>query len=101
MDSVPDHRRPIGADRRDVNRFFGPVRPRPKKPIYVTPVGPDWAAVVWNRVHLYGWVGGLLRSAADFVGYRDYEPWWTASQHWVAEYEAENNCPVCSGQSSA
>jgi len=79
----------------------GPRSYRPKKPIYVTPVGPDWAAVVWNRVHLYGWVGGLLRSAADFVGYRDYEPWWTASQHWVAEYEAENNCPVCSGQSSA
>lgn len=68
---------------------------RPKRPIYVTPAGPHWAAVLWNRVHLYGWLGWLLRSAADFAGYRDYEPWWTASRHWLAEYQAEDSCPVC------
>jgi NADH dehydrogenase len=70
-----------------------------KKPIYVTPVGPGWAAVLWNKTHIYGWFGWLLRSAADFMGYRDYEPWWTASQHWIAEYEDEPNCPVCAGSS--
>jgi NADH:ubiquinone reductase (H+-translocating) len=71
---------------------------RPKKPIYVTPVGPGWAAVLWNKTHIYGWFGWLLRSAADFFGYKDYEPWWTASQHWIAEYETEANCPVCAGK---
>lgn len=68
---------------------------RPKRPIYVTPAGPRWAAVLWNRVHLYGWLGWLLRSAADFAGYRDYEPWWTAGKHWLAEYQAEDSCPIC------
>jgi NADH dehydrogenase FAD-containing subunit len=68
---------------------------KPKKPIYVTPAGPGWAAVLWNNIHIYGWLGWLLRSAADFAGYHDYEPWWTASQHWLAEYETESACPVC------
>jgi NADH dehydrogenase len=68
---------------------------KPKKPIYVTPVGPGWAAVLWNNVHIYGWFGWLLRSAADFIGYHDYEPWWTASKHWLAEYEDISSCPVC------
>jgi NADH dehydrogenase len=66
---------------------------RPKKPIYVTPAGPRWAAVLWGRTHLYGWAGWALRSAADFAGYKDYEPWWTAAEHWMAEYESE---PACS-----
>ncbi len=71
---------------------------RPKKPVYVTPVGPGWAAVLWNNVHFYGWVGWVLRSAADYIGFRDYEPWWTASQHWIAEYREEYSCPVCAGK---
>lgn len=69
-----------------------------KKPVYVTPVGPGWAAVVWKGVHIYGRLGWLLRSAADFVGYHDYEPWWTASKHWLAEYEDQPTCRVCSGR---
>jgi NADH dehydrogenase len=68
---------------------------QPKKPIYVTPTGPHWAAVLWNNIHIYGWLGWLMRSAADFLGYHDYEPWWTASRHWLAEFEAEDTCPVC------
>jgi NADH:ubiquinone reductase (H+-translocating) len=71
---------------------------RPKKPIYVTPAGPRWAAVLWNNVHIYGWLGWLLRSAADFAGYHDYEPWWTASKHWMAEYETETTCSICSSK---
>jgi NADH dehydrogenase len=71
---------------------------RPKKPVYITPVGPNWAAVLWNKVHIYGWSGWMLRSAADFMGYKDYEPWWPASQHWMAEYQEEESCPVCAGK---
>ena len=70
----------------------------PKKPIYVTPVGPRWAAVLWNNIHLYGWIGWTLRSAADFIGYHDYEPWWTASKHWVAEMQGAPDCPTCAGR---
>lgn len=68
---------------------------KPKRPIYVTPVGPDWAAVLWNKTHFYGWLGWVVRSAADFRGYHDYEPWWNASKHWLAAYQAEKTCMIC------
>lgn len=69
---------------------------KPKRPIYVTPVGPHWAAVAWGSIQLFGVLGWLLRSAADFVGYSDYEPWWKASKHWLAEEQAgTEDCPVC------
>lgn len=69
---------------------------KPKKPIYITPVGPGWAAVLWNKTHIYGWFGWILRSAADFAGYKDYQPWWPASKHWLAEYQEEETCSTCS-----
>lgn len=69
---------------------------QPKKPIYVTPVGPKWAAVLWGKIQIYGWIGWLLRNAADLIAYHDLEPWWMASQHWLAETESEDACPVCS-----
>ena len=73
---------------------------KPKRPIYVTPVGPRWAAVAWGQLQLFGLVGWLLRSAADFVGYSDYEPWWRASKHWLAEEQSgEEDCPICTPNS--
>ncbi|MBX4201784.1 FAD-dependent oxidoreductase [Candidatus Saccharibacteria bacterium] len=74
-----------------------PMSYSPKKPIYVTPVGPRWAAVLWNNFHVYGWFGWVLRSAADFRAFHEYEPWWLSSQHWIAEYEDQPTCPICSG----
>jgi NADH dehydrogenase len=68
---------------------------KPQKPVYVTPVGPHWAAVQWRQAHIYGWLGWVLRSAADWLGYHDYEPWWTASKHWLAEYQDVDACPIC------
>ncbi len=68
---------------------------RPKKPIYIMPVGPHWAAVLWGAVQIYGWVGWLLRNLADFTGYHDYEPWWKAGKRLRATFEAEETCPLC------
>ncbi len=65
------------------------------KPVYVTPAGPRWAAVQWGKFSTFGIFGWLLRTAADFVGYRDYEPWWKASRHWIAEAETQEICPIC------
>lgn len=79
-------RRATGKEMRDY---------KPKKPVYITPVGGSWAAVLWNKVHLYGRAGWMLRSAADFSGYKDYEPWWRASEHWLAEFESEPLCQIC------
>lgn len=66
-----------------------------KKPIYVMPAGPRWAAVLWGKVRLYGRIGWWLRRAADLIAYRDYEPWKMAVDRWMAEAEEEENCPTC------
>lgn len=66
-----------------------------KKPIYVFPAGPGWAAVQWGRLRLYGRIGWALRRAADFMGYRDYEPFFQATKRWLSDYEREDLCPVC------
>ena len=67
-----------------------------KVPVYVTPVGPRWAAVLWGKAQIYGWLGWLLRSAADFAGFHDYEPWWRSSKHWLAEnQDGSEVCSIC------
>ena len=66
-----------------------------KKPIYVMPAGPNWAAVLWGPVRIYGRLGWILRRAADLIAYHDYEPWFRATKHWLAEYETEESCPRC------
>jgi NADH:ubiquinone reductase (H+-translocating) len=66
-----------------------------KKPIYVFPAGSHWAAVLWGKIRLYGVLGWMLRRAADFMAYRDYEPWHQAGKRWMAESEYEDECPTC------
>lgn len=68
---------------------------KPNQPVYITPAGPKWAAVIWGRVHLYGLIGHLLREAADFRGYKDYEPWWLASKRWLSEGDSQESCVTC------
>lgn len=66
-----------------------------KRPIYVMPAGPHWAAVLWGKFRIYGWLGFILRRAADFVEYHDYEPWRLAISRWTADADKEDNCPQC------
>ncbi len=72
-----------------------PYAYKPKKPAYVTPAGPYWAAVVWGRLHIYGWLGWVIRQAADWIGYKDLQPWWKATELLMASADREDNCPVC------
>jgi NADH:ubiquinone reductase (H+-translocating) len=78
-----------------------PYAYKPKKPVYVTPAGPGWASVVWGPVHVYGWLGWLIRQAADWVGYKDLEPWWRATELLMAGADREDNCPICAAKQSA
>ncbi len=66
-----------------------------KKPIYVMPAGPDWAAVLWGSVRIYGKAGWGMRRAADFIGFSDYEPFFKATKQWLSEYETEDLCAQC------
>jgi NADH dehydrogenase len=72
-----------------------------KKPITVIPVGERWAAVIWGNLRLYGWLGWVLRQAADFVGFRDYQPWWKASRQWLTEFGQEETCKECLASKAA
>jgi len=66
-----------------------------KQPITVIPAGPHWAAVIWGRLHIHGWVGYLIREAADLIGFHDLEPWPTATRQFLSEFTAQDNCPTC------
>lgn len=66
-----------------------------KRPITVIPAGEHWAAVLWGKVRLYGWLGWTLREAGDLVGFHDYEPWPQATEQWLTEFGSEESCPVC------
>lgn len=74
---------------------------RPKKPVYVYPAGERWSAVLWGGIRMYGWLGWALREAADWVGYHDVEPWWKASELFMAEAESEESCPICGAKDSS
>ncbi|HUS26625.1 MAG TPA: FAD-dependent oxidoreductase [Nevskiaceae bacterium] len=71
---------------------------KPKKPVYVLPAGPGWAAVQWGNFQFFGRVGWGLRQAADWIGFHDLEPWWKASQQWMTEFGEEEDCPTCSSK---
>lgn len=83
---------------KNIKRHADGKRPyayKPKKPVYITPAGNYWAVVVWGKLHFYGKLGWLLRRAADWLGYRDIEPWWKATDRLMADDKKENNCLVC------
>ncbi|MDB5163775.1 MAG: hypothetical protein JWS12_393 [Candidatus Saccharibacteria bacterium] len=68
---------------------------KPKRPIYVIPVGPNFAAVLWGKVELYGWLGWVLREVADFVAFHDIEKLLPASKQWLSEFDEQDDCPEC------
>ena len=68
---------------------------KPVLPVTVIPVGPDWAAVEWGKIHFAGGTGWLLRSAADWIGFNDVEPWWKATEQWFLEYGRQEDCEIC------
>ncbi len=66
-----------------------------KQPITVIPAGPRWAAVMWGPLRLYGWLGWVVREAADLIGFHDLEPWTRATKQFLTEFSIQDNCPVC------
>lgn len=72
-----------------------PLAYKPKRPVYVLPAGKGWAAVAWGGLHFYGRLGWILRKAGDWVGYRDVEPWWKATDRIFSDDIREDNCLVC------
>lgn len=72
-----------------------PLKYKPKKPVHVIPVGKRWAMVAWGNLHFYGRLGWLVRKAADWIGYRDIEPWWKATNRAMSDTQLEDKCLIC------
>lgn len=56
-----------------------------KLPPVVVPIGDGWAVFEYKRIRFGGWPGGLMRHAADIIGYRDILPLGQALGTWRAQ----------------
>lgn len=54
-------------------------------PPVVVPVGENWAIFEYKKIRFGGWLGALVRQAADFVGYKDILPFGQALGVWRAQ----------------
>lgn len=77
------------ADGKDLESYA------PHKPVTVIPCGPRWAAVIRGNLRIYGWLGYVLREAADLVGFHDLEPWSKAIPQWYTEFTIDDDCDIC------
>jgi len=66
-----------------------------RTPTGVIPVGNGWAAVEHGNLHVYGYLGWLLRRVGDFVGYTDIESLSRAIKVWRLDNERQDECPIC------
>jgi len=73
----------------------------PHKPIYAIPAGPGWAAVLWGSVRIYGWVGFMLREAADLRFFLTILPIAKALKVFSKHDVLSEDCPVCEPEAAA
>jgi NADH dehydrogenase len=66
-----------------------------KQTVTVIPAGPHWAAVLWGKLRIYGWLGWAIREAADLIGFHDLEPWKKATKQFMTEFETDDECETC------
>jgi NADH dehydrogenase FAD-containing subunit len=66
------------------------------QPITVIPAGPHWAVVQGRHLRLKGFLGWLVREAADIIGFHDLEPWPKAARQFLTEFTADDDCETCS-----
>lgn len=66
-----------------------------KQPVTVIPAGPKWAAVLWGKLRIYGWLGWVLREAADWDGFHEFESLTQATRQFLTEFTTNDDCPTC------
>ena len=73
----------------------------PKQPITVIPTSEGWAAISWGKMRIYGWLGWLLRQAADARAFHDFEPWRKSLPQWFSYSSTEAvPCAICAQHNS-
>lgn len=61
------------------------------QPPVVVPVGENWAIFEYKKIRFGGWLGALIRQAADFIGYHDMLPLGQALGVWRAQHIKEED----------
>jgi hypothetical protein len=51
--------------------------------------------VNYRNIQIHGLLGWLLRSAADFIAFKDIESWSRAANQWTEEIGDQEDCPFC------
>lgn len=64
-----------------------------KLPPCVVPVGKDWAVFEWGKLHSSGYPASFMRTAADFIGYKDILPIGYAFKAWRSQSKREDRIP--------
>ena len=68
-----------------------PKKYHAKLPVSAIPVGANWAVIEWKSIRIYGFVGALIRRAADIIGYSDVLPLGTSIGAWQAAMVYEDD----------
>lgn len=64
-------------------------------PVYVIPVGRNWAVMEWRFLTVKGALISLVRRAADLIGYTDIMGWKKALKIWMHTDDKPKNCKRC------
>lgn len=68
-----------------------PKKYRQMLPVTAVPVGRNWAVVEWKSIRVFGFMGGMIRRAADLIGYRDIMPMGASLRAWNAALVYEDD----------
>ncbi len=66
-----------------------------KKPVTIIPVGSNWAAMIYGKLRIYGFIASIFRELADIVAYRELEINDREIKRIIFETKIEEECPVC------
>jgi NADH dehydrogenase len=69
----------------------------PHKPVYAIPAGPDWAAILWGNVRIFGRPARFLRNMADLRYFMSILPFGKAYRTFHKSDSLAESCPVCVG----
>ena len=81
----------VARNLKRINDGKKPKKYRATLPVSAIPVGRGWAVIEWRWVHIYGFVGALIRRAADLIGYSEILPLGTSLGAWRAARIYEND----------
>lgn len=68
-------------------------------PINIVPIGNKWAVLQYGKFCLSGWIPGILRTAADIIGYADIIGLKNSIKLWYGD-KLPTNCMQCQPQSN-